>query len=146
MRYYNDFLKDDTLAHYGVLGMKWGVRRYQNTDGSLTNAGKKKYGKMSDDKLSKALKKQVQKQRAEIHGRANRWMTYQDIGENSKKAIKQFRKDENIYKNSDAYKKAVKQMRALDKKYSNGKIDGDTYDVEYEKIRKQYTILNLTQV
>lgn len=30
------------LMHYGVLGMKWGVRRYQNKDGTLTNAGKKR--------------------------------------------------------------------------------------------------------
>ena len=29
------------LAHYGIKGMKWGVRRYQNEDGSLTAAGKK---------------------------------------------------------------------------------------------------------
>ena len=28
------------LAHYGVKGMKWGVRRFQNADGSLTSAGK----------------------------------------------------------------------------------------------------------
>lgn len=32
-----------TLCHYGVLGQKWGIRRYQNEDGTLTAAGKEKY-------------------------------------------------------------------------------------------------------
>lgn len=35
---------DDYLAHHGIKGQKWGVRRYQNDDGSLTAEGREKYG------------------------------------------------------------------------------------------------------
>ena len=45
------------LYHYGVKGMKWGVRRYQNADGSLTSAGKKK-----TQKLQSRLDRNMQKQ------------------------------------------------------------------------------------
>lgn len=44
----NVFVSDNTysdvLAHHGILGMRWGVRRFQRRDGSLTAAGKKRYG------------------------------------------------------------------------------------------------------
>ena len=34
---------DNVLEHHGILGQKWGVRRFQNKDGSLTPSGKKRY-------------------------------------------------------------------------------------------------------
>ena len=50
----NDILhRDDELCHWGIKGMKWGVRRYQNPDGTLTPAGKKRYSTKNNFKLEK---------------------------------------------------------------------------------------------
>ena len=44
---------DNYLQHWGVKGMKWGVRRYQNKDGTLTAAGKKRYQKKFEKEVKK---------------------------------------------------------------------------------------------
>ena len=42
--YDNQFYRSDELCHWGIKGMKWGIRRYQNKDGSLTPEGRKRLG------------------------------------------------------------------------------------------------------
>ena len=53
---------NDCLAHYGIKGQKWGIRRYQNKNGTLTSAGKKRrYNKTKgwskEAKRANAIKK-----------------------------------------------------------------------------------------
>ena len=41
--------KSNILCHYGIKGMRWGIRRYQNKDGTLTPAGRKRAAKLKSD-------------------------------------------------------------------------------------------------
>ena len=50
-------LSNDELYHHGILGQRWGVRRYQNKDGSLTSAGRKRKGLLTSIKDKRKMKK-----------------------------------------------------------------------------------------
>ena len=63
------FISDKELRHYGIKGMRWGIRRYQNPDGSLTPAGVRhlekadiKWAKKKTDKITSQAKKASQKE------------------------------------------------------------------------------------
>ena len=66
--------RQDELWHWGIKGMKWGVRRYQNQDGTLTAEGKKRYQQDDHPDYTRAHEKKSVRELsdAELNAKINR--------------------------------------------------------------------------
>lgn len=103
------FTKDE-LYHHGIKGQKWGIRRFQNPDGSLTAAGKERYTFSDKDKAryqqlkSKRIKNQFQAtEQIRLHNKQQRLKNLSK--EDMQKEIKEH--DAQVAKNKEKLKKAA---------------------------------------
>ena len=107
------------LYHHGVKGQKWGVRRYQNSDGSLTGSGKKRYSE--NEKPSRAMRDaaKLRDKASNYYERANKRNMHHDIEdpwlqtENGKKM--------------DSYveqgrRQTAKMVKKLERRYGKGNV------------------------
>lgn len=91
--YYEPYwTQPDELEHFGVKGMKWGVRRYQNADGTLTEAGKKRlsnYKESETRRVTKRLAKATDRYDRAVYKRKSKGGSLPSKRENQNKAIKE---------------------------------------------------------
>ena len=103
--------KIDEMYHHGIKGQRWGVRRYQNPDGTLTDAGRKKY--LKD------------------------WNKYADTAKGYHKVQKKYGIDKiDVPKAADSYKAKTKVLRDINTEVNDKKKYKETSD-EFDRLLKK---------
>lgn len=116
------------LEHYGILGMKWGVRRYQNKDGSLTASGKR-HNQISDKELTEFRKKKIAEAPSKVdspRGANKGWWKNA-----SKNTVKSYYLSEKRRDAETEYKRSGERFeKALDSYFGDRKSSKDQYKKE----------------
>lgn len=125
------------LMHHGTKGMRWGVRRYQNKDGSLTAAGKKRYNKelaeIKAEKAKLAAKNKIVERQLKTREKFSKLDDMRDELASQKKelATKQkslssrHRKKELTPEETEAKKQAILKRRSPKEIYENAHLFSD---------------------
>ena len=138
-------ISEEELQHHGIKGQKWGVRRYQNEDGSLTAKGKQRYGTKEnfEREYPQESKKKIKKAKQEVDvykdaaGKAQRGME-----EGRQKKNKKQREDTEADVRERAYKMSDQELRDavnrlnMEERYAQVMRDREYVEVGKSKAEK----------
>ncbi len=127
-----EIYKDGELYHWGVRGMRWGVRRYQNKDGSLTAAGKKRI-KAETEKLKQ--EEQVLKNRKATKAKIDKLEARKKALEDDKKEFESGNKKTKKNSSTDTATPAKKSIKDMSD-------DELMKAVNRSRLEEQYKMLN----
>lgn len=144
---YNYISSSDELYHYGIKGQKWGVRRYQNPDGTLTAAGRKRiskeYKKVSN-RVSTKLSKSGNKRYLDSYNKAADYMN--EVGINKFNSQQKKKYGDGYSKRSEYESDYMAFFDQQFAKYYNKSLN-DFYktDSDYKKSKELVDKYNMTQ-